>query len=53
LNSKLTGAAHFGFVLGLIISVVALTGIIRRGGNKAPAIVGLIVNALLIFAFPG
>lgn len=52
LNSQLAGAAHFGFVIGLIISVVALVGIIRRGGNKAPAIVGLVINALLIVAFP-
>src|SRR5947209_8374805 len=52
LNYKLTGAVRFGFLIGLIISVIALLGIIRRGGNKGPAIVGLIVNAFLMFAFP-
>ena len=52
LNYKLTGAVHFGFLIGLIISVIALLGIIRRGGNKAPAIVGLVVNAFLMFTFP-
>jgi len=40
-------------ITGLILGIVALAGIPRHGakGVRAPALVGIIINSLLIFIF--
>jgi hypothetical protein len=52
LDHTITGIEHFAFLVGLLVGIIALIGIIRRGGNVAPAIVGVALNTFLMFALP-
>jgi hypothetical protein len=52
LDYTLTALQHVGFVIGFLVAVISLIGSIRRSGSVASAIVGIVLNAILIFSFP-